>query len=100
VKQRNSFFPNEGETVKQRNSDFGMRARPVPKILVLVVPKIGTSSTKLTYFLTLLKKIFLPKNNLVFHFKAAFLMTRSLKTALKLETFRLSSVDIAKKPYF
>ena len=53
-----------------------MRARPVPKIF-------GTSSTKLTYFLTLLKKIFLPKNNLVFHFKAAFLMTRSLKTALK-----------------
>jgi hypothetical protein len=36
----------------------------------------------------------------VFHFKAAFLMTRSLKTGLKLENFRLSSVDIAKKPYF
>jgi hypothetical protein len=36
----------------------------------------------------------------VFHFKAAFLMTRSSKTGLKLENFRLSSDDIAKKPYF
>ena len=39
-------------------------------------------------------------NTVVFYFKAAFLMTRSLKTGLKLENFRTSSDDIAKKPYF
>ena len=52
------------------------------------------------YFGCFTAKIILIFITVVFHFKAAFLMTRSLKTGLKLENFRLSSDDIAKKHYF
>jgi hypothetical protein len=36
----------------------------------------------------------------VFHFYAVFWVTRFLKTGIKLENFRVSSDDNAKKPYF
>ena len=35
-----------------------------------------------------------------FHFYAVFWVTRFLKTGIKLENFRVSSDDNAKKPYF
>ena len=41
-----------------------------------------------------------PLITVVFHFYAVFWVTRFLKTGIKLENFRVSSDDNAKKPYF